>query len=393
VLFSTSGYISHMRMAPDGKSIAFFNHPADLDDRGSLDIVDLKGHRSTLMDGAATEEGLAWRSDSKEIWFTASREGHNLRLSAVSLRGEQRTIFGIPGSVVLHDIAADGRLLLCSDSRRVSIYARGPADAAERDLSWFDGSILGDLSRDGKVLTFTEVSEAMGQSYGVCMRNLSGGAPVRLGAGFSGGQSPDGRYVIGQDPDTEVLTALPTGAGEPHVFALSSGVNGVARWLPDSRAIVIFGRKNGKTAGYRYDFPSGTPHAIAGAAVLQNAFDLAITVDGLAAAVDDRTTGRLWIIPLDGSKSREVPGARPFDRPVQWADANTLYVRPGSEIPAAIDLLDVTTGSRRPWKTLGPADRSGQQQMFSVAITGDGSAYGYTVSQEVTQLFLASGFN
>jgi len=393
VLYSTTGYLSHLRVSPDGKRVAFYNHQIDGDDRGSLDVVDLAGHRSTLYQTGGAEEGLAWQPGSNEIWFTAASEGTNLQLRTVSLRGQMRTILGTPGAVILQDIAADGRLLLCRDLNRSWIYARGPADAAERDVSWLDQSLLDDLSNDGRLMAFTEQSEAMGPTYAVCIRDVSGGAPIRLGAGNSGGLSPDGRNVISHDPDTDVMMALPTGAGEPRRMPLPPGfrTDSHARWLPNGTGVVVFGRERGRNAGYIIDFPGGKAKLIGGISGFQDASHVIPNPDGRSAAIDDRTTGKLWIVYFNGSPARPVSGARPFERAVQWADSNTLYVRPARQVPAAVDLLDLTTGQRRPWKTVGPADRAGQQFIYNMSITPDGSSYVYDVNQELTDLFLVDG--
>jgi serine/threonine protein kinase/Tol biopolymer transport system component len=396
VLFSTQGYLANPRVSPDGKMVAFFNHPLDGDDRGSLEVVDLAGHRTTLFETGGAEEGLAWRPDSKEIWFTAATEGANTQLRASSIRGELRTIIGTPGGVIVQDIAPDGRVLLCRDSIRSYLLVHRPGDAGERDVSWLDQGLVSGLSPDGKILAFTEQSEAAGPTYAACIRDLSGGAPVRLGNGNSGGLSPDGRYILTQDPDTGALSALPTGAGEAHRLptpARFRSRGSSVRWLPNGSGVVLFGVEDDRSAGYVIDFPNAAAHPIAGAATVVNASDIAVTLDSRAVAVGDRTSGRLFVVPLDGSKPWPVAGARPFERPLAWADAKTLYVRIGRDVPAAIDLLDVTTGQRRPWKSLGPADRSGQPTIYGLAMTSDGSTYAYDVLQELTDLFLVDGLS
>jgi serine/threonine protein kinase len=392
VLFSTHGYLANPRVSPDGKMVAFFHHPLDGDDRGSLEVVDLAGHRTTLFETGGAEEGLAWRPDSKEIWFTAATEGANTQLRASSMRGELRTVIGTPGGVIVQDIAPDGRLLLCRDSIRSYLLAHRPGDAAERDVSWLDQGAVAGLSPDGKILAFTEQSEAAGPTYAACIRDLSGGAPVRLGSGNCIGLSPDGRYVLAQDPDTGALTALPVGAGEAHRIPVPAGLHiGSVRWLPNGTGIVVFGVESDRTAAYVIDFPNAAAHRLAGAASVVTASDIAVALDSRAVAVMDRSSRRLVVLPFDGSKPWPVAGAKPFERPLAWADAKTLYVRTGRDVPSVVDLLDVTTGQRRPWKSLGPADRTGQPTIYGIAMTSDGSTYAYDMLQELTDLFLVDG--
>ncbi len=394
VLYATNGYISNMRMSPDGKHIAFFNHAVDADDRGSVEVVDLAGHRTKLWETGGAEEGLAWRPDSKEVWFTAAMQGTNTQLRAATPGGEQRAILGTPGGVILQDIAPDGRLLLCRDMSRSAVYARVAGETSDRDVSWLDQSFVGDISRDGKTLALTEESEAMGPQYAVCIRELPDGPPVRLGAGYCSGLSPDGRFVLSQDPDSGVVTVLPVAAGEAKRLPVPSGMSlgiGAAAWLPDGAAVVVFGLQQNRGTGYRIDFPTGVVHPIAAASVLKNPTNVIVSPDGRSAVVKENATGVMWIIPFDRAPARPVPGAKRFERAVQWADSRTIYVRFSRDVPAVINLLDVTTGQRRPWATLGQPDRGGPQTMYSLVMTPDGSAYAYDVAQSLTQLFLVNG--
>ena len=48
VLHRSAGYLSDLKVSPSGDRIAFFEHPARFDDRGSLVVVDLSGRASTL---------------------------------------------------------------------------------------------------------------------------------------------------------------------------------------------------------------------------------------------------------------------------------------------------------------------------------------------------------
>ena len=60
VLYPTSGWISDVRFSPGGESIAFLDHPATWDDRGSVCVIDLGGKKKTLSSGWESEAGLAW---------------------------------------------------------------------------------------------------------------------------------------------------------------------------------------------------------------------------------------------------------------------------------------------------------------------------------------------
>src|SRR4030095_3506090 len=77
VLYQTIGWVSDVRISPDGKMLGFMDHPTIGDDRGVIAAVDLNGKVKKLTTEFASESGLQWSIDGKEIWFTASREGSN----------------------------------------------------------------------------------------------------------------------------------------------------------------------------------------------------------------------------------------------------------------------------------------------------------------------------
>ncbi len=75
VLFKTNGYVSDLRISPDGKTVAFMEHPLFGDDRGYVSVVDGSGYVERLTGEAAGEEGLAWAGDGSELWYSGTREG------------------------------------------------------------------------------------------------------------------------------------------------------------------------------------------------------------------------------------------------------------------------------------------------------------------------------
>src|SRR4051812_1931350 len=110
VLYETSGYISHLRLSPDGKSIAFADHPTFGDDRGWIAIVDVNGNYRRLGTEWGSIQGVAWRPDGKEIWF-----GGTANLRAVDLKANERVLYRAVGQVRLQDVSADGKVLITVD--------------------------------------------------------------------------------------------------------------------------------------------------------------------------------------------------------------------------------------------------------------------------------------
>ena len=105
VLYQSKGWISHLRFSPQSDKIAFMDHPALWDDRGSVCLIDHGGHVTVLTPEWESEDGLAWGPDGKEIWFTAVEKGLNRELHAANLSGQTRKILDLPAG---HDLGRCG---------------------------------------------------------------------------------------------------------------------------------------------------------------------------------------------------------------------------------------------------------------------------------------------
>ncbi len=121
VLYQSQGWISHIRLAPTGDKLGFMDHPSLWDDRGSVALVDLNGHFRLLSKEWASEDGLAWSADGKEIWFTAAETGYSRVLRAVDMSGRLRKVLELPAAITLEDIAPDGRALVSLEAERVAL--------------------------------------------------------------------------------------------------------------------------------------------------------------------------------------------------------------------------------------------------------------------------------
>ncbi len=394
VLYETTGWISQARVSPRGDRVAFIDHPAVGDNRGSVQVA-MKGEvPRVLSDGWKSAYGLAWAPDGAEIWFTASGQEAARAVHAVDLSGKQRLLYRAPLRLTLHDVSPQGtHALLTQDQLRRSTLGMARGDAQERDLSWLDYSNAKDISRDGRTLLFSEDGEAGGPAYAVYVRAMDGSPAVRLGDGRATALSPDALWALSIRADTlpHRLVALPTGAGESR--ELPRGPLERYEWavfFPDGQKIVLAGNEPGaRTRLYVQDFSSGPPRAITEEAVTVAFGSMAVSPDGavIAAVAADQT---VKLFPADGGTPRVVPGVAPGEVPVQWtADGRRLYVFRLGELPSPVTLVDVATGARTPWRILIPADASGVLAVTRVRITPDGSAYAYTFSRILSDLYLA----
>ncbi len=72
----------------------------------------------------------------------------------------KRLVTTLPGDFVLHDISADGRVLLGRISESSEIFGDFPGEARPRNLSHLDRSVAVDLSPSGDTLLFNETGQS-----------------------------------------------------------------------------------------------------------------------------------------------------------------------------------------------------------------------------------------
>ena len=137
-----------------------------------------------------------------------------------------------------------------------------PGATAERDLSWLDLSAAKALSRDGKVLLFSEESGSVGANYAVALRGTDGSPVIRLGEGSAEDLSPDGKWALGVIPtNPQQLMLYPTGPGEPGAFERGGILSyDSARFFPDGKRVLACGHEAGRRFGvYVQAIDGGAP--------------------------------------------------------------------------------------------------------------------------------------
>ncbi len=340
----------------------------------------------------ASADGLAWSPDGSEIWFTAAETGGNRVLRAVAPSGRSRVLLVGAGSMTLQDVSRDGRVLMTHDLIRVGVVTRGPADPAERDLSWFDWSLLADLSQDGRSVLFTESGEGGGPGYSVFLRGTDGSPAVRLGEGEALALSPDGKRVLAIVHPTgdQQLAIYPTGPGEPKVLPLGNlRVRGAA-WLGDNRRILMTASEPGHdNRAYLLDSEGGAPKPLTPEGHrVPNGTGL---VDGLRFL----TIGperKAFLQSLDGGEPMPVPGILADDIVLgSAAKDGTIWVRRGRDLPARIFRLDLATGQAEPYKDLVPADPTGIVDVFGTHVTRDGRSWAFSYGRKLSDLYVVEG--
>ena len=387
-----------LRVSPDGSRVAFFEGPVLFGSapQAAITVVDTAGRKSTVTRDWAGF-GLAWAPSGTEIWFTATRPAPGEfapSLHAVSLSGVERPVYRAPDWLVLHDISADGRVLLSRNTIRINLTCQRPGETRERDLTWQLASAAKGMSPDGETVIFEDELLSSPSGNPVIFSRKTEGAPaIAIGEGSGATLSPDGKWVLALRGEDLVL--LPTGVGTTVTLPKGELVRiGNAAWLPDAKRIVFTAYAADNTPrGYLQEIPAGPPLAITPTGVL--------LADKSAVRDENEVLGRIgttWVLfPIRGGDGRAVPALTAGDVPLQWSHGGRyVYTVAGVDGArhAAVDVfrVEVDSGSRTVWKTLMPSDPVGVEDMReTLVITPDVQSYCYSYMRRLGDLFVVDG--
>jgi len=395
ILYKSGGWISHPRISPTGDRIAFIDHPVRGDDRGSVQIVDLKKTVTSLSGEWFSVEGLAWFPSGKEIGFTASDVGSSNSLYAVDLEGKSRVIVRVAGRLTLQDISRQTQFLMTRDEVRGGFYFFSSEEKEPRDLSWLDGSYVSDISKDAKTVVFLEGWEGGGKNYGIYLRKSDGSPAVRLGDGAWGALSPDEKLVLAVvlAPPSQLIL-LPTGPGEPKKLPRGEvSIFQFVSWLPDGRRILFAGSPPQKSLRlYRQDLASGDPVAITEEGVtLANANPVSPDGKWVTAVSSDE---RVAVYPIEGGSPRILSSLGPEDKPVRWSDdGKYLYISRIRGAAATLYRMDLKTERLELWKEIRLPDPIGILALHYLVMTADGKAIAAQYLRGFSDLYLVDAPN
>jgi len=392
VLFDTINWISHPKISPNGKSVAFADHEnPDGDDEGSLAVIaaDGQGKERKLSSGWTSLQGILWSPTGDEVWFTSTNTGSASNPRAVSLSGKLRPITNVPGGMWLED-SRNGDVLAVTNHQRLGIRGKAPGAKEEVELGWFGWSELRDISRDGKKILFEEEGDGGGPNYTVFLRNTDGSPPARIGSGVAGAISPDGKWVVTKPAKGGPMSLVPTGAGESRALTHDNVSYQGARFMPDGKHLIAPGIEAGHGGrDYLIDLTTGdskpiTPEGIAGRELSPDGKKIAVRgPDGKAA---------VWSI--DDGKFEAIPGLPPNYGILSWTqDGNSVYVAPrkAQAKSAPVSRVDIRTGKMEPWKTFGEQTGAGVSAIVPPHLSADGNAYAYLYIRVLSEAYVVKG--
>ena len=376
VIYQPRGWVSHVRFSPRGDLIAIEDHVPTGDD-GRVVVLDRNGKTKVASSFFITVQGLAWSADEKEVWFTASKEGSSRALYAMNLSGKERLVLRVPGVLTLQDVTRNGRALLTIESDNFGILGFHDGDKNERDLSWFDWSLMGDVSPDGKNLIFFESGEGVGSNYSVFMRGMDGSPAVRLGSGAFPSLSPDGKWV-----------AAINLAGQPRVVTNDSLAHLRPRWLPSGQGLLFSAYEaNHPPRTYWLDVESGKTRSV----TPEGTVGLVVSPDSKFLLATDSQRKR-WLYPLEGGDRQPFTATLASgDEVMQWEkDGNSLLVlRAG--VPAKVFRVYLGSSKVEDVKTFSPSDPAGVVTVGGARFSSDRKSYAYDYFRILSDLYVVDG--
>ena len=387
VIYEPRGWVSHVRFSPNGNFLAIIDHIPGGDD-GRVVIVDTHGNAKASSSFYSSVEGLAWAPNGKEVWFSAVPGGSERSIYAVDFSGKERLIYRAPGGLTLNDISRTGLVLMSADKARMSLAALAPGETRERSLTWFDWSLLADMSGDGKTIVFSETGEAEGTNYSIFLRKTDGSPAIRLGDGGFARLSPDGQWVVSTVGAPAKLMLLPTGIGEPKQLTDDKTDHFNVAWLPDSKSIIFSSIEPGHGARtFLSDIQGGAARAVTPEGILGST----VTPDGKDILARDLKR-QLWLYPISGGSARKLDFSPTADEGIaglSWDGKDLLVATRG--VPLKIDRVELSTGRREHWKEIAPADLAGVQGIPSVRFSADGKSYAYSTLRVLSDLYVVDG--
>ena len=287
---------------------------------------------------------MCWSPDDQEVWFTAQAASPyaGVALRASSLSGRTRTILALPTDWRILDVARDGRALMSGEvvARQIELWTDGREQP--HDVTMFDQSLGGGLSKDGQSALIVDQGNFAGTAYATYLRRLDRPEPVRLGDGQAVDFSADEQLVLSivYGPPSRLLL-LPVGAGQttelpnPQKLTISA-----AAFLPNSRRVVFLGGQGREAMrGYVQEIDSGTTTAFTEPSVYTSSYTaLPVSPDGSQVSMLG-PDGHAYSFPVKGGPPQPMRGVVDGERMIRWSDdGRSIYVSNLIGIPQRIAL-------------------------------------------------------
>jgi len=395
VLYESPGWISNLRVNPDGDRILISDNPVRGDNFAHLRVVDRDGNVDSL--SQISSWGAVWGPDGETIYSSRGP-----RLFRTSPGQEPQLVMEFPGAIGLLDMDAQGLMLVSAGGIRREMFVQSGTPLIQKNLSWRDWSTPSFLSADGRQILFIEGDEFNEQGYAVYLRGTDGAPPLRVGYGAALAMSPDARQVVmvqGVFHPEKEFHLVPTGAGIARPVSmgdlevtLNEGAWVVSSGPDNPEGIVIFARR-GQEAMRLFFVPlDGSPPQAVTPADLPLAAQFPVVSNDGKRVIVMTADGYLAEFDLDGQGPHPLEGTQPGDIPLRFdQDGVHIFVQAADSIPSPIFRVNSRTGERTLWRELSPGDPAGIVSVDRVQISADGMVQVYSHRRHTSALEIIEG--
>jgi len=389
VLFETSGWITDVRISPDGMQVAFIEHPLVPDDRGGVALADRQGGIRHLTPYFPTGRSLCWRPDGKEIWYTASLHGDDSGMYAVTPAGKNRIVMRAPIELVIEDISASGEVLLESVRYQIEMGIKRSSDSRARDV---ESSVdIGSMSPDGQWVVFNRFQGADYQAY---VRKTDGAAAVKLGEGYGAGITWDGGTVAAaRNSEPHKLFLYPTGPGEQRVVdlgdlsaAYGTFENDVTFSCDGRWGLFSAFNSQREIRDYLLDMRDGKLRPVTPPGTRAGK----LSPDGSRIVTLNIAAQKYDVVDVASGKVSDIPGIEKEDEVLGWNQDGRMVNVWNQDLPARLSQVDVASGKRQLVQTVEPLAMLGSMYARMVA-SADGKTAAYRHRRGLYAIYIADG--
>jgi hypothetical protein len=250
------------------------------------------------------------------------------------------------------------------------------------------------LSKDGRLLLFTEAGGAATDEFVSYLRPTDGSPAVRLGKGAAIALSPDGKWAAVNDLSSNTLSLVPTGAGRAR--QLESGpikqYDFPGWWSADGNVLTFAAQERGRgMCVYSQNVAGGPPHQrtpeMQFTGMLRPHF--AVSSDASLVAVTPAGASNIHLFDTNGKDVGEVTGTTEEDVAAAFSQDGRLIVGPRhGRWPLQFSLIGPKTGKRELWRRFAPLDRAGLRADWDLGVTPDLKYYTYSFTQATSELYM-----
>jgi eukaryotic-like serine/threonine-protein kinase len=391
-LFRTSGAIWFARISPDDKKVAFVHYPFRLDSTGEIQIAAIDGSGAKALTRRFERiAGLDWSAKTGEIWFSASnRTAYGSgTLWTVSPSGKLRPRYVLPDFFTLQSVSGSGdRFLLTSQREGVNLTVRRGAEDPH-DLSWLGWTLIRDISPDGKTALFFDGGPTE-KTAGVWIRPLEGGDATRLGEGFPGKFSPDGRSIVAVTrplSGAPQLILIPVEAGGVHRLPTSVGDVSAPSFAGPSTLLFVRSEKGDREVWSMETDGSGA-RSLGGAGC-----DMPVASPSGSSFLCLKGERRrsLYLYPIKGG-----PGRKLYELPNEGDFVYARWSTTGDRIFGVtrnrrLLTLDSSTGTLLREEAIPLAEATDQERLIAAALDAEAATRACSSIRISSDLYLASG--